>query len=145
MIETIDDNEKGECTMEFQARSYWDEIKKLLAAELSTHSFERWIQDTTAIIDHDWIVVKCADELQRNVLQTKYGSLIMEAVQALFGASMTVVLAVDEEYERLAKRYEPMSLREYILALEKRMQQLEERVQRCEQLIDQLQEPNLFH
>ncbi|ANB59424.1 hypothetical protein [Anoxybacteroides amylolyticum] len=124
---------------------YWEEVKKILAEELSLRSFERWVHSTTAVIDHDWIVVKCVDEQQRNALQTKYGSLMIDAVQTVFGSSMTVVLAIDEEYERLAKRYAPMSLREYVLALEQRMQQLEERVQRCEQLIDQLQEPNIVH
>lgn len=134
-----DKGKKGEKKM------YWEEVKKILAQELSAYSFERWIGSTTAVLDHDWVIVKCTDEQQRNMLQTKYGSLIIDAVQTIFGSSMTVVLAIEEEYERLAKRYAPMSLREYVLALEQRMQQLEERVQRCEQLIDQLQQPNIVH
>ena len=76
----------------------WDSVLKQMSEEISSVSFETWIKPVTPVsLDGNDIVLSVKSSLSKNMLMTKFRSMIESCLELAAGTSLTLNVVVEEE------------------------------------------------
>ena len=76
----------------------WDGVLKQMSEEISSVSFETWIKPVTPVsIDGNDMVLSVKSSLSKNMLMTKFRSMIESCLELAAGTSLTLNVVVEEE------------------------------------------------
>lgn len=76
----------------------WDSVLKQMSEEISSVSFETWIKPVTPVsIDGNDMVLSVKSSLSKNMLMTKFRSMIESCLELAAGTSLTLNVVVEEE------------------------------------------------
>ncbi len=76
----------------------WDSVLKQMSEEISSVSFETWIKPVMPVsLDGNDIVLSVKSSLSKNMLMTKFRSMIESCLELAAGTSLTLNVVVEEE------------------------------------------------
>ncbi|GAB6558077.1 hypothetical protein bcgnr5378_06820 [Bacillus cereus] len=116
----------------------WDEVKKQIKIEVSNPSYVTFVEETTASLDNDVLIIHSKSEYHSEWLRTKYQNRILNAIKKVTGGTIELCFQTlpkneTESYPtRLNKSshesLEELDLKKEIKCLQKRVDELEERL-----------------
>jgi chromosomal replication initiation ATPase DnaA len=63
----------------------WNRIKEQLRDEMTKHSFLTWIENTSADVDDDVLIIYSENEFNRDWLERQYKDLIFHTAKGITG------------------------------------------------------------
>lgn len=78
----------------------WDSVLKQMSEEISSVSFETWIKPVTPVaINDNEIILSVKSSLSKNMLMTKFRSMLESCLELASGASLALNVVTDEDKE----------------------------------------------
>ena len=79
-------------------KQIWDKVLEQLSEEVSAVSYDSWIKPIRAVaIDEDKIVLKVPFSVNKNMVMTKYFSLIESCLESAASHKFDIEVVVDDE------------------------------------------------
>lgn len=86
------------------AADVWEKVKSLMGQKMTAVSIETWFGDVEAVALEDTRLVLCVPaEFKRNIIRTRFLSLVEEALVELFSFDVDVLLLLPNERENYQK------------------------------------------
>lgn len=83
------------------AADVWEKVKSLMESEMTAVSIETWFGDVEAVALEDTRLVLCVPtEFKRNIIRTRFLSVVEKALVDLFSFDVDVALLLPEEREK---------------------------------------------
>ena len=83
------------------AADVWEKVKSLMEADMTAVSIETWFGDVEAVALEETRLVLCVPtEFKRNIIQTRFLSIVEKGLQDLFSFDVGVALLLPEEREK---------------------------------------------
>ena len=90
------------------AADVWEKVKSLMESGMTAVSIETWFGDVEAVALEDTRLVLCVPtDFKRNIIRTRFQSVVEQALKELFSFDVDVALLLPEERESYAQQAAP--------------------------------------
>ncbi|GAB6427783.1 hypothetical protein bcgnr5372_38050 [Bacillus luti] len=137
-LESIEETDVKFVIEEELVGKLWDEVKKQIKIEVSTPSYVTFVEETTATLENDVLLIYSKSEYHSEWLRTKYQNRILNAIKKVTGGTIELCFRTlpkneTEWYptrinEASHESLEELDLKKEIKRLQKKVDTLEERL-----------------
>lgn len=94
--------------MSSQLFELWEKTLELIKKEIASVSFSLWFKNTLPVkLSEGILYIGAPDELNKNMLQSKYLNLIQNAVSEVSGISYEISIVIGDETQEAPQKIAP--------------------------------------